>query len=121
MKKPMPINEKTNDNDYPLLSAFSHDNIDLVKLIMDYANKNKIPFILNNKNSYGDYIVKWIAHYKNIEMAKLLKKYSIDYEGKIEFNESDIVDINFDEMRKNIYHNYRGDIIHILKDNKQLS
>jgi len=43
------LNEKDKDGFYPLLKATTKNNIELIKLLMDYANKNKIILKLNEK------------------------------------------------------------------------
>jgi len=49
------VNEKDNNGDYPLLSACRNNNSEMIKLIIDYANENKIKLKINEKNNNGLY------------------------------------------------------------------
>jgi len=42
--------KKNKDGNYPLLLAIIHSNIEMVQLLMDYANKNNIVLKINEKN-----------------------------------------------------------------------
>jgi len=47
------LNEKDKHGYYPLLKATTKNNIELIKLLIDYANKNKIILELNEKDEDG--------------------------------------------------------------------
>jgi len=76
---------KINGN-YPLLRACKN-NIEMVQLLINYANKNNIFLELNEKNNNGNYPLLWACNNNNIEMVQLL----IDYANKnniiLELNE----------------------------------
>jgi len=50
---PNTINEQDENGFSPLLMAVYEEKYDMVKLIMDYANKKNIILKINDKNKYG--------------------------------------------------------------------
>jgi len=60
------INEKDNNETFPLLWAIRNNNNDIIKLLMDYANDNSIKFHINEKNSYGWYPLLLATHNNNV-------------------------------------------------------
>jgi len=47
------LNNKNEMGYYPLLSAVSVNSIEIVKLLMEYVNKNNLILEINEKNSNG--------------------------------------------------------------------
>jgi len=77
-------------NEYnPLLYACSKNNIEIIKLLIDHAEKNIIILDLNEKNCHGEYPLFWTCIVNNIEIMELL----IDYANKnniiLKINEKD--------------------------------
>jgi len=73
------INKKDTNGGYPLLWVVEKDNIEMVKLIIDYANNNNIILDINGKNiEKGKYPLYFAVCNHNVEMIKLL----IDYANK---------------------------------------
>ena len=85
----MKLNDKSENGDYPLLWACYNENIEMINLLIDYANKNNIILKLNGKQNKENYPFHWACWNNNIEIIFLL----IDYANKnnliLEFNESD--------------------------------
>jgi len=64
---------------YPLLWVFiENNNIEMVQLLIEYANKNDIILELNNKNNDGYYPILLACYENNNKMVQLL----IDYANK---------------------------------------
>jgi len=71
------INEKNESGLNPLISATNNDNIEIFKLLIDYATKNKIILEINEKeNEYGIYPLLNATENNNIELVKLLIDYA---------------------------------------------
>ena len=49
------LNEKTNDVNYPLLTAVMKNNLKVVQFILEHAKKHNIILKINEKNKNGDY------------------------------------------------------------------
>lgn len=47
------INEKDGDGNFPLIKAIDKNNIEIVKLLMDYADHNNIELNINEKRWRG--------------------------------------------------------------------
>jgi ankyrin repeat protein len=69
------INEKNKDEIYPIIGAVESNNIDTVKLLIDYANKNNIILDIKGKDQDGSYPILFAIEKDNIEMAKILINY----------------------------------------------
>jgi len=84
------LNEKEKYGKNPLLETIFNDNIKMVKLLIDYANKNKIILKLNEKNIIEWYpLLRATHHNNNIEMVKVLIDYSNKNKIILELNEKD--------------------------------
>jgi len=69
------LNEKDNIGYYPLYWAISYNNIEIVKLLIEYANQHQIILELNEKGSYDKkYPLLEGIHNENIEIVKLLNR-----------------------------------------------
>ena len=86
----MNINKEDNDW-YPLLLAIDDINIEIVRLLIDYANKNDIILKLNEKTSSGWYplllAISKIEYFLNIKMVELLMDYANKKNIILEINE----------------------------------
>jgi len=49
---------------YPLLSAIERDEIEMVKLLMEYAKENNIILEVNKQCGYGDFYIVTCYIYK---------------------------------------------------------
>ena len=58
--------------------ATEKNNIEIVKLLIDYANKNNIVLKINKQDNNECYPLLWATDNNNIEIVKLL----IDYANK---------------------------------------
>ena len=89
----MEINEKNKYNCYPLLFATAKNNIEIAKLLIEYANKNDIVLEINEKSKDGNNLIFWAIDRNNIEIFKLFVEYSIAKKIKIIINEKSIEEI----------------------------
>eukprot|EP00833_Pecoramyces_ruminatium_P003430 jgi/Orpsp1_1/1177462/evm.model.c7180000061531.1 len=77
------MNDKENDyKEYPLLWAISNENIEMVKLIIKYANENNIVLTINDRNSEGLNSILMATKKNNSEIINLITSYA---------NENDIL------------------------------
>jgi len=81
------INNKTETENYPLLNAISLDNIEIVKLLMNYASINNIVLELNEKDIYFPLLEA--INNNNIEMVILLMEYATEHNIILKINEKD--------------------------------
>ena len=80
------MNKKNKDGYlFPLLWAISNKNVEIVKLLIEYANQHQIILELNEKNKFGDYPLLWAIF--NVEIIKLLIEYANQYQIIMELNE----------------------------------
>jgi len=71
------INEKDKDRNYLLLQATYRNIIEIIKLLMVYANKNSIVLKINEKGyKYVNYPLLEATRKDNIEIVKLLMDYA---------------------------------------------
>jgi len=49
------INERNCSGNYPFLKAIFNNDIEIMELIIKYAEKSNIDLEINKGNSYGDY------------------------------------------------------------------
>jgi len=49
------LKEKSKNENYPLLVACYHEDIEIAKLLIEYANDNNILLDLNEKTNKGNY------------------------------------------------------------------
>jgi len=42
----MELNEKNEDENYPLYCTISNNNIEIIKLLIEYANQNQVLLVL---------------------------------------------------------------------------
>eukprot|EP00833_Pecoramyces_ruminatium_P015563 jgi/Orpsp1_1/1189595/evm.model.d7180000073133.1 len=68
------------------LDATLRDNIEIVKLFIDYANQHDIILELNEKNNIGYYPLLWVTIKNDIEMIKLLIEYANKYNIILQLN-----------------------------------
>jgi len=69
------INKKNDYGNNPLLYACGKNNIEIVQLLIDYANKNNIILELNEKDKDGNYPLLYACYKNNIEMVQLFINY----------------------------------------------
>ncbi|KAG4097574.1 hypothetical protein H8356DRAFT_1077866 [Neocallimastix lanati (nom. inval.)] len=71
------LNEKDNDNSYPLLISAFVNKPEVAKLIANYTNTNNITLIINdNDNRYKRNSISYALTYNNSEMIELLIDYA---------------------------------------------
>jgi len=73
------INNKTKNGDYPLLKAIDKNKIEIVKIFIEYANKNNIIIKFNNekeKKNINYSLMYSIKQKRNIEIIKLFIEYA---------------------------------------------
>jgi len=58
----------------PLLVAIINKNIEIVKLLIDYSNKNNIVLELNEQDYKGLYPLLFATKIKNTEMVQLFDR-----------------------------------------------
>jgi len=66
------LTDKDYNGNYPLLWACNSNNVDILKLLMDYSFKHKIKLNLKNKDYNGNYRLLWACYKNNLEMVELL-------------------------------------------------
>jgi len=69
------------------------NNIEIAKLLIEYANKNDIVLEINEKSKNGENPIFLSIDHNNIKMFKLLVEYSVEKKIKIIINEKDIEEI----------------------------
>ena len=101
----MELNEKNKEGNYPLLCAtsFYYNNIEIVKLLIGYANQHQIILELNEKDINGDYILLKVISKNNIEIFKLLIDYALKQQITLEYEKWRNVD---EPEIKNLLHYY---------------
>ena len=73
----MNLNKKDVNGSYPLMEACFQNNMECVRLLIEYANKNNVILDLNGKeNKYGEYPLLMAFEYCSIELIKLLMEYA---------------------------------------------
>jgi ankyrin repeat protein len=73
-------NEMTNLENYPFLEAIKQNNIEIVKLLMDFAHQYDIIININDRDEWwGNYPLLEAIKQNNIEIVKLL----VDYDAKM--------------------------------------
>jgi len=70
------LNKKDRNGNYVLLKAINKKNIEIIKLLIEYANENNIILDLNEKNKYRYYPILEAINKNNIEIIKLLILYA---------------------------------------------
>jgi len=79
------MNEKTNQETYPFLEAIKQNNLEIVKLLVDYANAYDIIININERDYWwGNYPLLEAIKQNNIEIVDLLVSY--DYQKMNEIN-----------------------------------
>ena len=73
------MNEKDINEVYPVLLACNNNNIEMIKLLIEYANKNNIILKLNEENESRNYALLLAFNKNNTEMAKLFFDYADKY------------------------------------------
>ena len=79
---------------YPLLYSTYRNDIEMVKLLIEYANKNNIALELNDKNIQGHNPLIWAILRNNIEMVQLLIDYANKNDIVLEINEKNNDGVN---------------------------
>eukprot|EP00833_Pecoramyces_ruminatium_P018111 jgi/Orpsp1_1/1192143/evm.model.d7180000090914.1 len=77
-------NIKNKYDEYPLLSAI--ENVQIVQLLIDYANKHCFTLDLNKKDKFGHYPLLEATYYNKLEVVKLLIKYADEHDIILEMN-----------------------------------
>jgi len=72
---------------YPLLEAINKNNVEMVKLLLDYASKNDIIIELNEKDEDGDYPLLVAVNKNKFELVKLLVDYANTNHVILKFDE----------------------------------
>ncbi|KAG4084454.1 hypothetical protein H8356DRAFT_1352237 [Neocallimastix lanati (nom. inval.)] len=75
-----------NDN-YLLLYAVGEIDIEMVKLISEYAKRNNVVLVMNDKDKWGRNPLLYGIEKNNIEIVKLLINYAIKYKIILKINE----------------------------------
>jgi len=75
------------ENEYYIKVINLCENIDITKLIQDYAFKNNIILNLDQKNSIGDYPLFWAVHKNNFELVEMCMNYANKSNIILEMNE----------------------------------
>jgi len=88
-KRKIKIKDETIIGNFPLLNAVILNNIEIVRLLMEYAKNNSIILKLNEKDIDGRYPLLEAINNNNIEMIKLLLEYANKYDIILEINEKD--------------------------------
>jgi len=70
------------------------NNLEMVKLLMNYAKENHIYLEINNKNKEGLYPYSYAMRYNNFEMMKLLMNYAKENNNYLKINEKDMEEGN---------------------------
>jgi len=83
------LNEKTNHGDYPLLCAVKKNNIDMVKLFIDYAKASQTALILNDRNMENEGPLLCAIQNNNIKMVQLLMTYAKENNIILKINHHD--------------------------------
>jgi len=65
------------------------NNVEIIEILIEYANKLNIIFELNEKNEWNQYPILLIYDNNNIDMAKLLMEYTNNHNIILELNEKD--------------------------------
>ena len=55
------MNKKNKNGNYPLLFTISENNIEMIHLLIDYANNNNIKLKLNEKEKMGIICFYWLV------------------------------------------------------------
>jgi len=72
---------------YPLLAACDKNNVAMVQLLINYANKNNITMVLNRRDKYGYCPLLEACSKNNIVMVQLLIEYAQKCNIQLELNE----------------------------------
>ncbi len=102
----MKLNEKDECGDYPLLWAINKNNIEMVQLLMKYANQHQIILKLNEKKINGNYPILNAISNKNIEIVQLLIEYALQYQIILEYDEKHYYINNSKPKIKNLLEDY---------------
>ncbi|KAL6626038.1 ankyrin, partial [Neocallimastix sp. 'constans'] len=94
------INEKDKNENYPLLKAVILNDIEIVKLLMDYATRNNHILEINDKNEDGYTPIFGVMDNNNFEIFKMLVNYAKNNSIKLLLNENDIEKV----ISKNVYY-----------------
>jgi len=70
------INKKGEDEDYPLIQAIINNNIEIARLLIEYANYNNINLVINEKDNEGDYPLLIAIEKNNMEMLESIIQYA---------------------------------------------
>jgi len=81
------INKKNKDGDNSIINATYNDNIEIIKLLIEYANENNIILEINEKNKNERYPFIYAASNNNIEMVQLLIEYANKNDIVLKINE----------------------------------
>jgi len=91
------VNENNNFNYYPLLYCTYKNDVEITKLLIDYANKHNIVLNMNGKSKNGidlssgrDYPLLWSISQNNFELTKLLINYARKNNITLNLHEKDI-------------------------------
>jgi len=74
------FNVKNENGNNPLSLATIDNNVEIVKLLIEYANQHQIILNVNEKNKYGWFPIMNAVSYNNIEIIKLLIDYANQYQ-----------------------------------------
>ena len=94
--------KKNKYGNFPLLKAIENNNTENVKILMKYANKNKIILNINDKNKQKLYLLVIANINNNYDIIKLLVEYSNDHRMELNISKKNCDDITYASLLKNI-------------------
>ena len=103
---------------YPLLVAITNKNVDMIQLIIDYADKNHIELDINDKEyRFGCYPLQLAILYNNIEMAQLIIDYADKNNITLLYDENNFPVVN-EKIVPLLYKNYNEHKIILIFDER---
>lgn len=81
------LNDKNRDGNSLFFMATEYNNIEIVKLFINYANNNKIQLNINEENNENIYPLLNAISRNNAEMVRILMKYADDNNFFLNINE----------------------------------
>ena len=81
------INVKRNNGDYPLLCAIKRNDLDMMKLFIDYVKTSQVILILNDRNMENEDPLLCAVQNNNKKMVHLLMKYAKEHHIILKMND----------------------------------
>jgi len=82
--------DKDEDGRYPFYCAVINDNIDMIQLIINYANQHKIQLNIKDKGRNGWYPFLIAVYKNNIAMARIIIDYANQHNIELNINDKDL-------------------------------